>query len=82
MHKRAFGPASHLRPVSAEGLRRRSAFLQTTCIPAGTAHRACSLFLGLQNLFKESVMGKYFLGWLLGVPAVVLVGIYVVTHVL
>jgi len=38
--------------------------------------------LGLQNLFKESVMGKYFLGWLLGVPAVVLVGIYVVTHVL
>jgi len=27
-------------------------------------------------------MGKYFIGWLLGVPAVVLVGIYVVTHVL
>jgi hypothetical protein len=28
----------------------------------------------------ESDMGKYFLGWILGVPAVVLVGIYLVAH--
>jgi len=27
-------------------------------------------------------MGKYFLGWILGVPVVVLVGIYLVMHVL
>ena len=81
-HKRAFEPASHLRPVSVEGLRRRSAFLQTTPILACIAQETCSLFLRLQNLFEESVMGKYFIGWLLGVPAVVLVGIYVVTHVL
>jgi len=27
-------------------------------------------------------MGKYFLGWILGVPVVVLIGIYVITHVL
>jgi len=25
-------------------------------------------------------MGKYVLAWILGVPAIVLVGIYVVTH--
>ena len=30
----------------------------------------------------EDEMGKYFIGWILGVPAVVLVGIYLVTHVL
>lgn len=30
----------------------------------------------------EYAMGKYLLGWLLGVPAVVLVGIYLVTHLL
>jgi hypothetical protein len=28
----------------------------------------------------ESEMGKYFLAWILGVPAVVLVGIYLVAH--
>lgn len=32
--------------------------------------------------FQESEMGKYFLGWILGVPAVVLVGIYLVSHLL
>lgn len=26
--------------------------------------------------FEEQVMGKYFLGWVLGVPAIVLVAIY------
>jgi|GEM_PF-3092143 len=43
-----------------------------------------ALFLSFFHIHfsQESVMGKYFLGWLLGVPAVVLVGIYVVTHVL
>jgi len=30
----------------------------------------------------ERIMGKYFLGWILGVPAVVLVGIYLVSHLL
>ena len=30
----------------------------------------------------ENVMGKYFLGWVLGVPVVVLVGVYLVTHLL
>jgi hypothetical protein len=29
---------------------------------------------------KESIMGKYFLGWLLGVPAIVLVLLYLVFH--
>ena len=37
--------------------------------------------LSLQ-LLQENDMGKYFLGWILGVPAVVLVGIYLVTHIL
>jgi len=27
-------------------------------------------------------MGKYLFAWILGVPAIVLVGIYVVTHML
>jgi hypothetical protein len=30
----------------------------------------------------ERVMGKYLLAWILGVPAVVLVGIYAFTHLL
>jgi hypothetical protein len=30
----------------------------------------------------ERIMGKYVLAWLLGVPAVVLVGIYAFTHLL
>lgn len=29
---------------------------------------------------EENVMGKYFLGWLLGIPAVVLVLIYFFMH--
>jgi hypothetical protein len=29
---------------------------------------------------SEIFMGKYFLGWILGVPAVVLVGFYLLTH--
>jgi hypothetical protein len=29
---------------------------------------------------KEFVMGKYMLGWLLGVPAIVLVVLYIVFH--
>jgi hypothetical protein len=29
---------------------------------------------------KENVMGKYFLGWLLGVPAVVLVVLWFFFH--
>jgi len=28
----------------------------------------------------EIDMGKYFIGWILGVPVVVLAGIYVVSH--
>jgi hypothetical protein len=31
---------------------------------------------------SERVMGKYLLAWVLGVPAVVLVGIYLITHIL
>jgi hypothetical protein len=30
----------------------------------------------------ESVMGKYFIAWILGVPAVLLVAIYAFTHLL
>jgi hypothetical protein len=32
------------------------------------------------QLAKEDVMGKYFLAWLLGVPAGVLVLVYLFTH--
>ena len=48
---------------------------------AGRAGLAASLAFTHRN-FQESDMGKYFLGWILGVPAVVLVGIYVVSHLL
>lgn len=60
MHTRAFGPASHLRPVRVEGLRRRSAFLQTTPILACIAQETCSLFLSLQNLFEETSWASTF----------------------
>lgn len=33
-------------------------------------------------LLLEIVVGKYVLAWILGVPAVVLVGIYAFTHLL
>jgi hypothetical protein len=32
------------------------------------------------HCFKEKIMGKYFLGWILGVPAIVLVAIYIFMH--
>jgi hypothetical protein len=56
-------------PTSARDLRRSQAI------------RAVPRLSPLQ-LLQESDMGKYFLGWILGVPAVVLVGIYLVTHIL
>ena len=34
------------------------------------------------NAGKENVMGKYFIGWLLGVPLGLLVLIYLFMHVL
>ena len=34
----------------------------------------------IKRIFKENIMGKYFLGWLLGVPAIVLVLLYLVFH--
>jgi hypothetical protein len=42
-----------------------------------TRHDVCQVFVPVQIRLaletKENVMGKYFLGWLLGVPAIVLV---------
>jgi hypothetical protein len=38
--------------------------------------------LSHRNFSVENSMGKYFLGWILGVPVVVLVGVYLVTHLL
>jgi hypothetical protein len=29
---------------------------------------------------RNDIMGKYVLGWILGVPAIVLLGIYLVMH--
>jgi hypothetical protein len=34
----------------------------------------------LRSLAQEKTMGKYVLGWLLGIPAVVLVAIYFLAH--
>jgi hypothetical protein len=34
----------------------------------------------ITRIGKECIMGKYFLGWLLGVPAIVLVLLYLVFH--
>jgi hypothetical protein len=33
-----------------------------------------------RSLMQETTMGKYFLGWLLGVPVVVLVVVYLIFH--
>jgi hypothetical protein len=37
-------------------------------------------YRSLTRCFEESDMGKYIFAWILGVPAVVLVGIYLVAH--
>jgi hypothetical protein len=46
---------------------------------------ACGLPDRLRNSmsltgFKENIMGKYFLAWLLGVPGIVLVLLYLFFH--
>jgi hypothetical protein len=54
--------------------------------PTGRCVFFCWVALGRRpklyshQLFLEREMGKYFLAWILGVPAVVLVGIYLVAH--
>ena len=40
----------------------------------------CSDIATTRNSTWETMMGKYVLAWLLGVPAIVLVGVYVFTH--
>ena len=35
---------------------------------------------GQRSTDKETIMGKYFLAWILGVPATVLVLIYLLMH--
>ena len=42
--------------------------------------RASSALCTLSHRYLESDMGKYIFAWMLGVPAVVLVGIYLVAH--
>jgi hypothetical protein len=42
--------------------------------------RRPNTLLGLSQFIKEHAMGKYFLGWILGVPAIVLVAIYIFMH--
>jgi hypothetical protein len=37
---------------------------------------ASGIFTSLHDFLKETDMGKYFLGWLLGIPVFVLVLIY------
>ena len=34
----------------------------------------------LHNFIRSTIMGKYFLAWILGVPAIVLVLIYMFMH--
>jgi hypothetical protein len=34
----------------------------------------------LHNFYRSTIMGKYFLAWILGVPAIVLVLIYMFFH--
>jgi hypothetical protein len=40
----------------------------------------CDFLIEKNFLSLENSVGKYFLGWLLGVPTVVLIAIYVVFH--
>jgi hypothetical protein len=47
-----------------------------------SCQRVSSRAIGSQphQLHRSTVMGKYFFAWILGVPAVVLVGIYLLSH--
>ena len=56
----------------------RTSYSHTRPMPVAAGHRAAYALVTSTAL--ESDMGKYFIGWLLGVPAVVLVGIYLVSH--
>ena len=69
----------------SDRLARLSANTGLSYTTTGDAPAACSGRLSTVNApkhFLENEMGKYFLGWILGVPVVVLVGIYLVMHVL
>jgi hypothetical protein len=50
--------------------------------PAPVASALPAAYADVTATFLEIDMGKYFLGWILGVPVVVLVGFYVVSHLL
>jgi hypothetical protein len=46
-----------------------------------TLRALCTTINDRSDLPKESVMGKYFLAWLLGVPGGILLLIFLFTHV-
>jgi hypothetical protein len=68
-------PLQVLRPQRCGAEHRPPSLRQWVVTAAGrTGHRDCSCGLPIRQPHpsKEMNMGKYFLGWLLGVPAVVL----------
>ena len=59
---------------------RNDAFLRGIGIAPGTRLPARRLPCSLQLFFEEKTMGKYVLGWFLGVPLIVLLAIYFIAH--
>jgi bacteriorhodopsin len=59
---------------------RRRTVLRSIVAPAHTAGLQPHLSCSRRPSTKEHIMGKYFIGWLLGVPVVVLVLAYLVFH--
>jgi hypothetical protein len=52
-------------------------YIATPCCPSGFPFATHDSLL---TNFQVSGMGKYLFAWILGVPAIVLVGIYLVAH--
>lgn len=55
-------------------------FLHRVAASSGCIRAGAALGLPYLNLQPEIIMGKYVLGWILGVPAVVLVIAYFFFH--
>jgi hypothetical protein len=51
-------------------------------IPACGHNRydSCVAIQSIVNFFRRAIMGKYVLAWVLGIPAVVLVAVYLIAH--
>jgi hypothetical protein len=71
---------SYATSLDHAGIPRHQDHRPTTVTSCPSSLRCLQGDPALTHMHKEMDMGKYFIGWLLGVPAIVLVLLYLVFH--